>query len=290
MHKRYKYALLVVLALGVVALVAFFVQSVNAAVLTPKGVIAQQERDLIMFASILALTVVIPVFALTFGIAWRYREGNTKAKYTPDWDHHRVIEAIWWLIPLTLITILSVVTWKTSHDLDPFKPLVSDQKPITIQVVALQWKWLFIYPEQNIAMVNFVQFPKNTPIDFEITSDAPMNSFWIPQLGGQIYAMSGMSTHLHLMASEAGDFYGSSANISGAGFAGMHFVARASSDDEFTQWVGSISRDSLSLNAGEYTNLAKPSRDNPPVFYSAVEDGLYNQVIMKYMAPHGDRL
>jgi cytochrome o ubiquinol oxidase subunit 2 len=286
MHKRYKYALVVVVALAAMALVAFFLLSVNAAVLTPKGVIAEKERDLIVFASLLSLTVVVPVFTLAFGIAWRYRAGNLKARYMPDWDHSRVIETIWWLVPLTLITILSVVTWNSSHELDPFRPLASNVKPMKIQVVALQWKWLFIYPEKNIASVNFVQFPKNTPIDFEITSDAPMNSFWIPQLGGQIYAMSGMATHLHLMASEAGSYNGSSANISGSGFAGMSFVAKASTNEEFSNWVTAVTSQTRILNLKEYANLAKPSKNDPPSSYSFADADLYNQIIMKYMAPN----
>ena len=132
----------------------------------------------------LSLIVVIPVYIMLFLFAWKYREGNTKAKYSPDWDHSALLETIWWTVPLLLITILSVVTWNSSHDLDPFRPLNSSVKPVKIQVVALQWKWLFIYPEQNIASVNYVEFPVNTPVDFEITADAPMNSFWIPQVGG----------------------------------------------------------------------------------------------------------
>lgn len=290
MHKRYKYLLLIPLALGVTALIFFFLQSVNATVLNPKGIIAEQERGLFIFALLLSSTIVLPVFGLTFGIAWRYRETNTKAKYTPDWDHNPIIEAIWWLVPLALITILSVVTWKSSHDLDPFKPLNSDVKPLLVQVVALQWKWLFIYPEQGIATVNFVEFPKSTPIDFEITSDAPMNSFWIPQLGGQIYAMSGMSTHLHLMADEAGEYYGSSANISGAGFAGMHFKAKSVTGAEFGGWVDSIKKMHNTLTTGEYLALARPSQNNEPAYYSAVDRKLYNQVVMKYMMPDGEGL
>jgi cytochrome o ubiquinol oxidase subunit II len=188
-------------------------------------------------------------------------------------------------VPLILISILAVITWKSSHDLDPFKPLNSSTPPMTIQVVSLQWKWLFIYPKQNIATVNLVQFPVNTPISFEITSDAPMNSFWIPQLGGQIYAMSGMSTHLQLMASQPGEYRGESANISGAGFAGMHFSAKASSAADFDQWVQLVRLTKGSLSDAAYNKLAAPTQNDPVSYYSSVSNGLYNTVVDKYMAP-----
>jgi len=199
MSKKLKLVGFLLLSLGVVLLVAGYLHGHSIAVLNPQGFIANKERGLIVTITLLMLIVVIPVFALTFAIAWKYREGNTAARYSPEWDHNRWVEAVWWAVPLVLITVISMISWSSSHELDPFRPLRSANPPITIQVVALQWKWLFIYPDQNIATVNFVQFPANTPVDFQITSDAPMNSFWIPQLGGQIYAMAGMSTQLHLM-------------------------------------------------------------------------------------------
>ena len=180
-----------------------------------------------IFAALLSLVVVIPVFAMTIYIVWRYRESNQKAKYSPDWDHNSKVETIWWLIPTLLIVVLSVVTWNSSHSLDPFKPIKSSVKPLRVQVIALQWKWLFIYPEQGVASTNILELPVDRPINFEVTADAPMNSFWIPQLGGQIYAMAGMSTQLHLMASEAGTYAGASANLSGKGFAKMKFDTKA---------------------------------------------------------------
>ena len=236
-------------------------------------------------ATLLMLIVVIPVFALTIFIAWRYRAGNKEARYTPDWDHNRLIEFSWWAIPTIIITGLAIVTWKSSHELDPFRPLSSTTPPMTIQVVAMQWKWLFIYPSQNIASVNFVQFPVNTPINFEITSDAPMNSFWIPRLGGQIYAMSGMSTHLHLMADTAGSYNGSSANISGEGFAGMKFIAKASTAADFDNWLQQMQSSPDQLSIERYNKLAEPSVDNPPSYYALSEQNLYDELIMKYMMP-----
>jgi cytochrome o ubiquinol oxidase subunit II len=283
--KKHKPVLLILLLVALAGLSAALMWGTNVAVLNPKGSVAQEQFDLIVFTSLLSLIVIIPVFTLTFYIAWKYREGNTKAKYRPDWDRNRLLESIWWLIPMALITVLAVIAWKTSHSLDPFKPIESDKKPLTVQVVALQWKWLFIYPEQDIATVNYVRFPVDTPINFEITSDAPMNSFWIPQLGGQIYAMSGMKTKLHLMADAAGEYAGSSANISGSGFAGMKFTAIASPQASFNRWVKTVKASPDRLDSRAYEELAEPSQDNPVAYYSSKDDSLYDTVIMKYMTP-----
>ncbi len=259
--------------------------AVNIPVLNPSGLVGSEERDLMVFTLILGMVVIIPVFAMTIVIAWRYREGNLKAKkkYTPDWDRHRLAEFTWWGIPIIIITILSVVTWVSTHALDPYKPLASKAETMKIQVVSLDWKWLFIYPEQNIASVNFVQFPKNTPIDFEITSDSVMNSFWIPELGSQIYSMPGMVTHVHLIADKSGNYNGSSANISGEGFAGMKFIAKASSKNSFNSWVQTVKRSNNPLDKSKYDKLAKPSKNNSPAFYSSVNSGLYDNIVMKYM-------
>jgi len=273
-----------VVSVVVVAVSAFLLRNHSFAVLQPKGEIGQRELDILLFASALSLLVVIPVFVLTFYIVWKYR-ADKKATYLPDWDHSRSLEAVWWAIPIILIGILSVITWRTSYSLDPLKPIASDKKPLTIQVVALQWKWLFIYPEQNVASVNFAQIPVNTPVRFEITSDAPMNAFWIPQLGGQIYAMSGMSSHLNLIANQLGDFSGVSANISGSGFAGMHFVTRASTASDFGAWVRDAKTSPQRLSLATYNDLAQPSQDNPVSVYSSVDAGLYDTIVAKYMSP-----
>lgn len=287
MNKKYKLILAILISVIVaelVLLLIIYLKGSNFAVLNPKGIIGLQQRNLIIFASLLCLPVVVPVFALTFFIAWKYRAGNVKAKYSPDWDHSKKIEAIWWGVPIALIGILAVVTWNSSHALDPRKPLESNKKPVTVQVVALQWKWLFIYPEYNVASVNYVQFPEDTPVNFEITADAPMNSFWIPQLGGQIYAMSGMKTKLHLMANEQGDYNGSSANISGEGFAGMKFIARASSEIDFDSWIQSLKQSPNRLSKDSYTKLAEPSKNSAPIGYAS-ESGLFDMIMMKYMKP-----
>ncbi len=270
---------------GLVSLLFIFLHSHSLAILDPKGIIASQQRDLLVFATILSLFVIIPVFIMTALIAWRYRETNTNAKYTPNWDHNLIAETIWWGIPIAIILVLSVITWQTTHKLDPFRPIESDKKPITIQVVALQWKWLFIYPEEDIATVNYLQIPVNRPVNFEITSDAPMNSFWIPQLGGQIYAMAGMKTKLHLMATETGSFNGSSANISGEGFAGMHFVTDSTTEANFNDWLLQAKQSTNALTQSNYNSLAKPSTNNNVVYYSDVDPELYDTIVMKYMMP-----
>lgn len=284
MNTKFKLAFFIFLLFGIMVVATLYLSGRDIAVLNPKGLIALKEFGLIKVATLLSLVVIVPVFILTFFFAWKFRESNTTAKYTPDWDHNTKLEFIWWAIPFAIIFVLALITWQSSHELDPYKPLDTNKKPITIQVVALQWKWLFIYPEEDIATINFVQFPEKTPVNFEITSDAPMNSFWIPSLGGQIYAMSGMSTKLHLIADEVGEFNGSSANISGQGFAGMKFVAKASSDTEYKRWVQLVQESQNILTVDEYVRLAEPSENNPVTYYSWQED-LYDKVLMKYMVP-----
>ncbi|MDB6081389.1 MAG: Ubiquinol oxidase subunit 2 [Chlamydiia bacterium] len=287
MNKKYTIAFFALLLIGVVIAITLFVKSgsVNIAVLNPKGLIALKESDLFVTATLLMLIIVVPVLVLTFAIIWKYRAGNTEAKYTPDWDNSITAECLWWGLPCLIILALSIITWTSTHELDPYKPLDVPTKPITIQVVALQWKWLFIYPEEKIVTVNFVQFPKETPINFQITADAPMNSFWIPQLGGQIYAMPGMKTKLHLIANEVGSFNGLSANLSGEGFAGMTFIAKASTRKDFETWVDTIKRSAIPLNLDGYNKLVEPSRANPEISYRLQEENLYDRIVMKYMMP-----
>ena len=285
MQKKLK-ILAPVLLLAVVVMVGrWYLHGRTVAVLDPQGPVAYKERQLIIVTVLLALIVVLPVFTMLFAISWKYREGNKKAIYTPNWDHSRVAETVWWGVPTLLILIISIITWNSSHQLDPFKSLASTTQPITIQVVALDWKWLFIYPEQNIASVNYVRFPKSTPVNFEITSDATMNSFWVPRLGGQIYAMTGMSTQLHLMADQTGKYNGSSANISGAGFAGMKFTAEATSESDFQEWVQNVQLSSQQLDQQSYNKLARPSQNNPSAYYALGDPALYTTIIDKYMGP-----
>lgn len=255
------------------------------AVLFPKGIIALKERHLLFIIQALMLLVIIPVYVLTFIFSWIYRADNPKGKYDPDLVDNVIAEFIWWGVPCIMVIIVSVLTWVKTYELDPYKPLASNNKEMTIQVVALQWKWLFIYPEEKIASVNFVQFPKDTPIRFEITADAPMNSFWIPHLGGQIYAMPKMKTVLNLMADEIGDFRGSSANISGEGFAGMTFTTRASSEEDYHQWVISAKQSLQTLNLEKYDQLVAPSQNNPVEIFQLKDQTLFDQIVNKYMHP-----
>jgi cytochrome o ubiquinol oxidase subunit 2 len=253
-------------------------------VLNPKGVIALAEKNLLITAVSLMMIVIIPVFVMLGAFSWRYRASNTRAKYAPEWHTNKALEIIWWTIPAIIIFILACITWKSTHELDPYKPITSSKPPIVIQAVALDWKWLFIYPEQGIATVNFVQFPKDTPISFRITSDAPMNAFWIPQLGGQVYAMAGMNAQLHLLANEEGDYKGLSSNFSGDGFSGMKFTARVTTDEKFEEWVRAIKVLPNALTREEYDVLAQQSHNNPFAYYAMVDENLYTQIIMKYMS------
>jgi cytochrome o ubiquinol oxidase subunit 2 len=285
MSNKTKTALMVLLALGLLLVSGIYLSRVNIAVLEPAGPVGQKEKNLIVFAFLLSLIVIVPVYAMLIGFAWKYRETNKSAKYSPNMNGSRLLESIWWGVPLLLIIILGVVTWRSSHDLDPFKPLSSSKPPMTIQVVALDWRWLFIYPKQQVATINYFKMPVGQPVDFQITSDAPMNSFWIPQLGGQIYAMSGMATHLNLSASKTGDYRGVSANISGEGFADMHFMASAISDSQFSGWLKSLKASPSSLDRGAYDKLAAPVRDASIKHFGYVQPGLFGQIVAKYQAP-----
>lgn len=283
--KKVKVLFLLAIVFGSIFLAVVFLRDKNMGILSPQGIIADKQRHLLTITALLSLVVVIPVYLMAFFITLKYRESNESANYRPDWDHDKTAETVWWTVPIILIFILSIITWQSSHELDPFRSLESNKKPLTIKVIALDWKWLFIYPDQNIASVNYVQFPVDTPINFEITSDAPMNSFWIPQLGGQVYAMSGMTTKLHLMASKQGDYAGSSSNISGKGFAGMKFNAHAGSLSEFIEWSINTSDKSVSLDNSAYNVLAKPSENNPVSYYKLTDFNIFDSVIHKYSMP-----
>lgn len=291
MSKKYRFLIwfiLSVLGVGLLAGVVYvLVRPSMVALLNPQGIIASKERDLIIITTLLSVIIVLPTFALTFYIAWKYRASNTKARYEPKWDHNSWLEAIWWGVPCAVILVLSAITYASSHELDPYRPIKAGAKPVTIQVVALDWKWLFIYPEQGLATVNYIKVPVNVPLNFQITADAPMNSFWIPQLGGQIYAMAGMSTRSHLLAEQPGSYWGTSANISGRGFAGMRFVAEAVSDAEFADWVAATKQEPRRLDKQTYDELAQPSEHHPRTQYGSTDNDLYTTIVMHYMAPHG---
>lgn len=279
-----------IIVLELLAAMYFLLDDKLFAVLSPMGTIADDQKALMLQAMLLMLLVVVPVFIMAFGFAWRYRDrGPTHtAVYAPNFTHSTKLEFIWWSIPILLIGVLSWMAYVSSHELDPYRPLKSDVRPLPVQVVALDWKWLFIYPEQGIATVNYLYIPEDTPVNFSITADAPMNSFWIPQLGGQVYAMAGMQTKLHLMAHEQGKFNGSSANLSGEGFADMRFTVQAMSQSDFDTWAVNARNTGSTLDQTNYELLAKPTRDHENILYGTVQNSLFERIITKYMGSHSE--
>lgn len=278
-----------VLTLIALAILVYVTQGRDIPVLDPKGLMADKERDLMLITFGLGLVVIIPVFIMLFVIGWKYRASNTKAKYDPEFSTHKGFEALWWGIPCVIILTLGIITVVSTHALDPYKRIDSSVPPVKIQVISLEWKWLFIYPDQGIATLNYMNIPEKTPIDLTITSDAPMNSFWVPALAGQIYSMSGMSTQLHLMADSTGTYNGSSANISGEGFADMTFKVNSLKSADFKSWANKTANSTTPtlLTSDSYKKLAEPSRGDKETAYLLMDSNLYNEVIVKYMSSDG---
>ena len=254
----------------------------TAPLLNPKGPIALAERDLLFDAMAVMLIVVIPVFVLAFWFVWRYRASNKNARYEPDWEYSVGIDSVVWLVPALIVVALGVLSWKATHKLDPYKQLASAVPPLEVEVVAQDWKWLFIYPEHKIAVVNQLVFPSKTPLSLKITSDTVMNSFFIPSLGGQIFAMAGMRTRLNLLADAPGRFVGKNTQYSGDGFSDQHFEAIATSKADFDAWVAKVKQSPDALDPTAYRALAEPSSKHPVTFYSAVEPKLFDKIIAKY--------
>lgn len=250
----------------------------------PEGLIAQKQLDVIKWQYLLMLIVVVPTFTFLLLMLWK----QSRKKHD-DYDPERTFgwgkELLLWLFPLSVVIVMTIITWESTHRLDPYKP-ISDKKPLVIQVVALDWKWLFIYPEQGIATVNYIEIPEKYPIHFQLAADgSPMNSFWIPQLSGQIYAMSGMVTQLHIMADKKGIYSGKAAEINGRGYAGMRFKVQSTSDEDFSKWVAKVKESPFSLDKRAYEDLLVPSENNPVKLYSNVDADLFHNIVMKYMAP-----
>ena len=260
----------------------------NMVVLNPSGDVAAQQRDLLIIATVLMLLIIIPVIALVALFAWRYRASNKDANYQPNWDHSTQLELLIWAAPLLIIICLGAVTWVGTHLLDPYRPIerISSNEavkggtePLKVQVVALDWKWVFIYPQYGIATVNELAAPVNRPINFEITSGTVMNSFYVPALAGQIYAMPAMQTKLHAVINNPGDYDGFSANYSGAGFSGMKFRFYGQSVADFDKWVAKVKQDGSALDRAGYLKLAEPSENEPPRHYSSVPADLYHAAL-----------
>lgn len=257
-------------------------------VMNPAGWVARQQADLILVATGLMLIIIIPVMVLTLVFAWRYRASNTQAVYEPNWDHSTRLELLIWGAPLLIIIMLGSVTWISTHKLDPFRPLdklsateavPADMKPLEIDVVALDWKWLFLYPGQGIGAVNELVLPANQPVKFRITSSTVMNTFYVPTMAGMIYAMPGMETQLNAVINRPGDFKGLSANYSGAGFSDMHFPVRSVTAEEFDQWVAKVKAGDGALGRAAYLELEKPSHREPARYFGKVESGLFAAVL-----------
>src|SRR5579872_5546965 len=251
----------------------------QAGVLDPKGPIGAQELLLMINTTEIMLVVVVPVILLTLGFAWWYRASNPRANHSPDWAYQGGVEFVVWSIPALIVILVGGVAWIGSHQLDPRVPLASTVKPLQVDVVSLDWKWLFIYPDQHIATVNQLVVPAGTPVSFRLTSATVMNSFFIPQLGGQIYTMGGMTTHLNLLADNAGEYPGFSANFSGDGFSEMRFVAKAVPAGDFKTWVSQAHGAGSTLDDSGYAELAKPSQAVPPTTYRSVEPDLFQHII-----------
>lgn len=274
-----------VVAVAIVAVLFFVTEGRDMPVLNPSGTIADQQFVLIMITVVLGVFVVIPVFILLFVIAWKYRATNKTAKYEPELDGNRGLEALWWGIPLVIIFLLAIITWVSTHALDPYKKLESEVTPVKVQVVSLDWKWLFIYPDYNVATLNYMNMPKDTPIELTLTSDAPMNSFWVPALAGQVYTMTGMSTKLHFMSDSVGTFNGASANISGEGYADMSFKVYSQNETDFEAWMRKATQSPDILNDSRYKELATRGIDTSEKTFTLESAGLYHSIVMKYMHP-----
>lgn len=260
----------------------------NAVVMSPSGDVALQQRDLIVISTVLMLLIIVPVIFLTLLFAWRYRQSNKEADYAPDWDHSTQLELVIWAAPLMIIIALGALTWISTHKLDPYrpldrisaeKPLPSDVKPLEVEVISLDWKWVFFLPEQGIATVNEIAAPVDRPIRFKLTSSTTMNAFYVPALAGMIYTMPGMQTELNAVINKPGVYQGMSSHYSGSGFAGMTFKFHGLSNEDFAQWVQKAKTEGKPLDKGTYLNLVKPSERDPVQRFASVEEGLYDKVL-----------
>jgi cytochrome o ubiquinol oxidase subunit II len=273
---------------GLLLLPTTLLAGCDIVLLNPSGAIAAQQGHLIVVSTVLMLLVIVPVMVLTVLFAWRYRHSNSEATYEPDWDHSTQLELVIWAAPLLIIIALGAVTWISTHTLDPYRPLrrldatrpiPAGTNPLTVEVVALDWKWLFIYPQQGIAVVNDLAAPVNVPITLKITASSVMNSFFIPALAGQIYAMPGMETQLQAVMNHPGDYEGFSSNYSGAGFSDMHFKFHGMSAGDFDAWVRAARAAGKELNRDGYVQLERPSEREPVRRYASVATGLYDAIL-----------
>jgi cytochrome o ubiquinol oxidase subunit 2 len=269
----------------VVFLAPIALTACQPAVLDPKGFVGLAEKTILIDSLAIMLVIVIPTIAATFAFAWWFRASNTRARYLPDWVFSGRIEMIVWSIPLLVIMLLGGVAWIGSHDLDPAKPLTSNEPPLEVQVVSLDWKWLFIYPSQGLASVNKLVVPARRPLHFSLTSASVMNAFFIPQLGSMIYTMNGMTTRLNLQADAPGVFLGLSSHYSGDGFSDMHFDVLAAPAEQFAAWVENARKTGSTLDSTSYAALAKQSMNISPFIFGAVDPELFQQIVTQKLPP-----
>ena len=283
--RRRKGSLTVRVARGSAVAASLGLAACQPAVLDPQGVVGIAEKTILIDSLAIMLAIVVPTIVATLGFAWWFRASNTRATYLPAWAYSGRIELIVWGIPLLVITLLGGVAWIGSHQLDPAKPLASSTPPVEIQAVSLDWRWLFIYPNERIATVNELVVPAGVPIHFSLTSASVMNAFFIPQLGSMIYTMNGMTTQLHLQADTPGTYRGLSSHYSGDGFSDMHFQVRAVPAEAFAGWDAATRNAGPTLDAASYTALAKQSLDSKPFTFRAAEPGLYQQIVTQHLPP-----
>jgi cytochrome o ubiquinol oxidase subunit II len=254
-------------------------------ILDPQGPIGAAEKTILLNALTIMLAIIVPTIAAMLWFAFWFRSGNAKARYRPQWAYSGRIELVTWSIPLLTITFLGGITWIGSHELDPARPLASQTKPLKVQVVSLDWKWLFIYPEHGLASVNQLVVPVATPVHFSLTSASVMNAFFVPQLGSMIYTMNGMTTQLYLQADRTGDFYGRSSHFSGDGFPGMEFTLKAVSTEDFNDWASGVRGGAGMLDANAYADLAKQSMNVKPFTYAAIDPHLFHAIVTQAIPP-----
>jgi cytochrome o ubiquinol oxidase subunit 2 len=248
-------------------------------ILDPQGPIASAQLLLLINTTGIMLVVVVPVIVATLAFAWWYRSSNARAKRSEELAYEGRIDFVIWSIPALVVILVGGVTWISTHDLDPRAPIATNVKPLEVDVVSLDWKWLFIYPDQGIAAVNLLVIPTGTPVNFRLTSATVMNSFFVPQLGSQIYTMAGMTTHLNLLADKPGEYPGMSANFSGDGFANMRFIAKAVPAADFDTWVAQVRGSGSALDLPGYAALAKASQAVPPMTFRAVDPKLFERIV-----------
>ena len=264
---------------------ALLLSGCDWAVLNPKGPVGDGNATILIDSVAIMLAIVIPTVIATLAAAWWYRSSNTRARYLPDFEYSGALELIVWAIPLLTIMLLGGVAWIGSHDLDPARPLESKEEPLNVQVVSLDWKWLFIYPDQHVASVNRLVIPAGTPIHFSLTSGSVMTAFFVPQLGSMIYTMNRMRTQLNLLADEPGVFRGLATQISGDGFADMHFEVEAKSAEDFYAWLGQTRATGDELTPERYIELSKQSVVPAPFTFRTVSDGLFEKILDQTLPP-----